>query len=120
MATALPRVSMGSQEYFRDDRLEEFRAVDNPCDCVTFEEVRQTYLALKTNLEYLFKGGSNATGGLPKIEMNGKRYFRDDRLREFRATDNPHDCISFVQVRSIYLKAIAKIEELFNARPVQL
>lgn len=114
MVTALPRVSMGSQEYFRDDRLEEFRAVNNPCDCVTFEEVRQTYLTLRTNLEYLFKGGGNATGDLPTIVMNNKSYFRDDKLREFRAVNNLHDRVSFEQVRQVYLEAIAKIEDLFK------
>ena len=119
MVTALPRVSMGNQEYFRDDRLEEFRAVNNPCDCITFEEVRQTYLTLRTNLEYLFRGSSDATGGLPTIEMNNKRYFRDDKLREFRAVNNSHDCVSFEQVRQVYLEAIAKIEDLFTTCPEQ-
>jgi hypothetical protein len=28
---------------------------------------------------------------LPIVTINGKRYYRDDRLREYRAVDNPHD-----------------------------
>ena len=28
---------------------------------------------------------------LPIVTIDGKRYFRDDRLREYRAVDNPHD-----------------------------
>lgn len=30
---------------------------------------------------------------LPIVTINGKRYFQDDRLREYRAIDNPHDRI---------------------------
>lgn len=32
---------------------------------------------------------------LPIVTIDGKPYFRDDRLREFRAVDNPHDRIAF-------------------------
>jgi hypothetical protein len=32
---------------------------------------------------------------LPKVRMNGIWYFRDDRLREFRRCDNPHERITF-------------------------
>jgi len=58
MVRALPRVWMGHKEYFRDDRLEEFRAVDNPHDRITFEEVRQAYLEVISVMNYLFKAGS--------------------------------------------------------------
>jgi len=54
MVRALPRVWMGSKEYFRDDRLEEFRAVDNLDDRITFEEIRQAYLELISIMNYLF------------------------------------------------------------------
>ena len=32
---------------------------------------------------------------LPIVTIDGKLCFRDDRLREFRAVDNPHDRIAF-------------------------
>ena len=32
---------------------------------------------------------------LPIVEIDGKPYFQDDRLKEFRAVDNPHDRITF-------------------------
>jgi hypothetical protein len=32
---------------------------------------------------------------LPIVMIDGKPYFRDDRLREYRAVDNPHDRIAF-------------------------
>ncbi len=32
---------------------------------------------------------------LPIVEMKGKKYFRDDRLRQFRNVENPHDYIDF-------------------------
>jgi len=30
---------------------------------------------------------------LPIVEINGKNYYRDDRLEEYRAVDNPHDVL---------------------------
>jgi hypothetical protein len=32
---------------------------------------------------------------LPVVERNGKQYFRDDRLKEYRAVNDPHDRLSF-------------------------
>ena len=32
---------------------------------------------------------------LPVVEIGGQKYFKDDRLQEFRAVDNPHDRILF-------------------------
>ncbi len=55
MVRALPRVWMGDKEYYRDDRLEEFRSVNNPHDRITFEEIRQAYLELISIMNYLFK-----------------------------------------------------------------
>jgi hypothetical protein len=52
---ALPKVYMGDREYYRDDRLEEFRAVNNPHERITFEEIRQAYLELISVMNYLFK-----------------------------------------------------------------
>jgi hypothetical protein len=38
-------------------------------------------------------------GPLPVVYMNGKRYYRDDRLREFRNVDDFNDCIKFEQFK---------------------
>ena len=57
MVRTLPKVYMGGKEYYRDDRLEEFRAVDNPHDRITFEGIRQAYLEFISVMNYLFKGG---------------------------------------------------------------
>ena len=32
---------------------------------------------------------------LPKVWINGKLYYRDDRLRQFREVSNPHNWIDF-------------------------
>jgi len=32
---------------------------------------------------------------LPKVKIGRKTYYRDDRLRQFRNVENPHDWISF-------------------------
>lgn len=32
---------------------------------------------------------------LPRVLLHGIWYFRDDRLREFRRVDNPHERITF-------------------------
>lgn len=45
---------MGDKEYYRDNRLEEFRAVNNPHDRITFEEIRQAYLKIVSVMNYLF------------------------------------------------------------------
>ena len=55
MVRTLPRVWIGDKEYYRDDRLREFRAVDNPHERITFDEVKHAYLGLITRLDYLFK-----------------------------------------------------------------
>jgi hypothetical protein len=33
--------------------------------------------------------------GLPVEEIDGKRYYRDERLGEYRHVDNPHDRLPF-------------------------
>ena len=35
---------------------------------------------------------------LPIVEHNGKKYFRDDRLRQIRNVDNPHDYVNFEEL----------------------
>ena len=32
---------------------------------------------------------------LPIMVYKGKKYYRDDRLQQIRAVDNPHDFLSF-------------------------
>jgi len=32
---------------------------------------------------------------LPVIDYKGKKYFRDDRLRQIRNVENPHDYVDF-------------------------
>jgi len=32
---------------------------------------------------------------LPIIDYKGKKYFRDDRLRQIRNVDNPHEYVDF-------------------------
>ena len=41
---------------------------------------------------------------LPKVRIGDRRYYQDDRLEEFRAVDNPHDRISFGDLRRLYSK----------------
>ena len=65
MVIALSRVWIDGKEYFRDDRLEEFRAVNNPHDRITFEEILHVYLGLLgliARLNYLFKARSKRCG----------------------------------------------------------
>jgi len=35
---------------------------------------------------------------LPIIDYKGKKYFRDDRLRQIRNVDNPHDYVDFEEM----------------------
>ncbi len=37
---------------------------------------------------------------LPTIEYKGKKYFRDDRLRQIRNVNNPYDYVDFENVDS--------------------
>jgi hypothetical protein len=44
----------------------------------------------------LFSSSPSAHGmELPRVRLNAVWYFRDDRLREFRRCDNPHERITF-------------------------
>ena len=46
MVIALQKVQIGDKLYFRDDRLMEFRAVDNPGDRVTFKQIMREYISV--------------------------------------------------------------------------
>jgi len=35
---------------------------------------------------------------LPIVNLNGKKFFRDDRLRQYRNVDNPHDFVDFENI----------------------
>jgi hypothetical protein len=35
---------------------------------------------------------------LPIIDYKGKKYFRDDRLRQTRNVDNPHEYVDFTEL----------------------
>jgi len=35
---------------------------------------------------------------LPVVDYKGKKYFRDDRLRQIRNVENPHDYIDFEEM----------------------
>lgn len=50
-----------------------------------------------------FFNSSSPDGGmreLPRVKLDGKWYFRDDWLREFRRCDNPHERITFDELLS--------------------
>jgi len=47
---------------------------------------------------------------LPKVRIGDRRYYQDDRLEEFRAVDNPHDRISFGDLRRLYSKISGQFE----------
>lgn len=36
---------------------------------------------------------------LPIVELDGKRYFKDERLCEYRNVENPHDVLAFREKR---------------------
>jgi len=38
---------------------------------------------------------------LPRVLLYGVWYFRDDRLREFRRCDNPHERITFDELLDV-------------------
>jgi hypothetical protein len=39
---------------------------------------------------------AGAARQLPIVTINGKRYYRDDRLGEYRAVNNPHDRLPLI------------------------
>jgi hypothetical protein len=44
MVIALQKVQVGDKLWYRDDRLMEFRAVDDPCERVTFKQILREYI----------------------------------------------------------------------------
>ena len=46
---------------------------------------------------------------LPVLHYRGKRYFVDERLREFRNTENPHEVIGFDTVEGFWFCLNAKL-----------
>ena len=51
MVTALEKVKIKDKWYFQDNRLQEFRAVDNPSDIITFQDYRNKKDLMITNTE---------------------------------------------------------------------
>jgi hypothetical protein len=51
---------------------------------------------------------------LPKVQIGEKLYYRDDRLREFRAVDNPHDRISFREIVQLYVDLLCQLRNAMN------
>jgi len=43
------------------------------------------------------------TRQLPLVERNGKKYFLDERLRELRNVDNPHDYINYWGEKNVWI-----------------
>jgi len=43
---------------------------------------------------------------LPVVEYKGKRYFLDDRLRQIRNVDNPHDYVDAQDVDQSKVKLV--------------
>ena len=43
---------------------------------------------------------------LPVVEYKGKRYFLDDRLRQIRNVDNPHDYVDSQDIDQSKIKLV--------------
>jgi len=43
---------------------------------------------------------------LPVVEYKGKRYFLDDRLKQIRNVDNPHDFADFEELDQSKIKVV--------------
>ena len=52
----------------------------------------------------------------PMVEIGGQKYFKDERLQEYRAVDNPHDKILFKDYDM--LLALEMLEERYPDRCV--
>lgn len=51
---------------------------------------------------------------LPKVRIGRKLYYKDDRLREFRAVNNPHDRISFREIMQLYVDLLCQLRNAMN------
>ena len=51
---------------------------------------------------------------LQKVQIGDKLYFRDDRLMEFRAVDNPHDRVTFKQIMREYISTLCQLSNALN------
>lgn len=60
-------------------------------ECLPFREA-----AIKLARDFRVPGAlARRARQLPIVKIHGKRFFQDDRLREFRGVDNPYDRIPF-------------------------
>jgi hypothetical protein len=53
---------------------------------------------------------------LPIEKIDGKQYYRDDRLREYRRVDNPHERISFAGLPDGVTSALTKIRDFYDEK----
>ncbi len=49
---------------------------------------------------------------LPIVKIEGKFYFQDDRLQEYRQTTNPHNRISYDELGDREVEEVEKKKEL--------
>lgn len=54
------------------------------------------------------------TTQLAKVKIDGKVYFQDDRLREYRHVLNPHDKISFEEIGERKVEPVETKKSLTN------
>lgn len=57
---------------------------------------------------------------LPKVRIGEKLYYRDDRLREFRAVDNPHDRVIFKEIMQLYISVLCQLSNALNTLEKEL
>jgi hypothetical protein len=51
---------------------------------------------------------------LPKVKINGKVYYQDDRLREYRQVTNPNQRIKFDDTGELKVEVIEQKKQLTN------
>ena len=51
---------------------------------------------------------------LQKVQVGDKLWYRDDRLMEFRAVDNPHDRVTFKQIMREYISVLCQLSNTLN------
>jgi len=66
------------------------------------------------------EGGETMVIELPKVRIGEKLYYRDDRLREFRAVDNPHDRVTFKEIMQLYISVLCELSNALNTLEKEL
>jgi hypothetical protein len=65
------------------------------------------------------QGGEDVTTELPKVRIGRKLYYKDARLREFRAVDNPDDRMSFREIMQLYMDLLCQLRNAMNVLEVE-